>query len=293
MAVRWVPWMLLALSTPALASPECAPFVEQDLRELVARSKAAIDADDVVSHGALFRELQARLPCLEAQVPKEAWAEFLVGMAVVEFALGRSWEPPLRTALGIHPSVTRDYGPPEIREYPLPEGGQSGTATLAAGAVYFVDGVVVTTAPSLDGLHVVQRLEGGSWTTEVLLDEPFPAEWIAAPPPPVVEPPPAQVVEPRPPGHPRSGRGLFATGIVMCTLGSLTGGGTYWIGHGGGIFTKGQADALEVINVAGWTLAGTGLVVGVVGLGASRASPGQPPVAVDAGPGGLQVRGRF
>ena len=123
MVVRWIPCsMLLALTAPALAAPTCEPFSEEDFRELVARSKAAIGADDVVGHGALYRQLQAQLPCLEVQLPKEPWAEFLVGMAVVEYALGRAWEPPLRTALEVYPLVVRDYGPPEIREYPAPEG---------------------------------------------------------------------------------------------------------------------------------------------------------------------------
>ena len=119
-------------------------------------------------------------PCLEGPVPIDAWSDFLVGFAVVEYAMGREWEHALDTVLRVKPTVSRSYGPVEVRNYASGVEFEPAEArALPTDATFYLDGVQITREPDLGKIHIVQRELAGVWTTFVLLGETFPDEWRA------------------------------------------------------------------------------------------------------------------
>ncbi|MBT3224139.1 MAG: hypothetical protein HN348_34155, partial [Proteobacteria bacterium] len=198
--IRWC-LALVALSWSTIGHADCTVFTEAGFRELNQRAYDAIAIDDVVGHGALYREIQQNLPCMNEQLPKDAWAEFLVGLAVVEHAMGRKWADPLSTAIGIHPTVKRDYGAPEIREFTGMEPKQTGKQ-VPLDAIYFLDGVATTKIPELRGTHVAQRFKEGKWTSRVLFDEQWPGDWIEEEEPEPDPEPTKPGKKPKPPKEP-------------------------------------------------------------------------------------------
>lgn len=175
----------MALAVDAQAA--CSALTAQGFEGFVGDAMSAIDDDDLVRHGAVFRAMQEQLPCLDSQVPTDAWAEFLVGFAVVEYAMGREWEHAMDSALRIHPSVPREFGPVEVRSYASNlDLEPAGNPALPTDAEFYVDGKQVTREPALGKLHIVQRKKDGVWSTFLLQGQPWPEEWKA--PKPVVEP---------------------------------------------------------------------------------------------------------
>lgn len=169
----------LLLAAP-LAQAACSELDAEGFEGFVDDAMAAIDDDDLVRHGAVFRAMQEQLPCLDERVPAGPWSEFLVGFAVVEYAMGREWAEALDVAIRIHPTVGRDYGPVEIRSYASDVVLEPADAPeLPTDATFYVDGQPVTREPALGKLHIVQREKDGVWTTFLLLGEPWPAEWKA------------------------------------------------------------------------------------------------------------------
>jgi hypothetical protein len=149
-------------------------------KKLVDDAMAAIDDDDLVRHGQVFRAMQDQLPCLDEAVPVDAWSTFLVGFAVVEYAMGREWEQALDAVLRVSPDVERSYGPVEVRNYASgvdfqPEGARA----LPADAHFVLDGVPISVEPALGKLHIVQRELDGVWSTFLLQGEDFPDQWKA------------------------------------------------------------------------------------------------------------------
>ena len=182
---------------------DCAPLPEAGLRDLVAEAKAAVDRDDLVSFAEARRNLFHDLPCLEGPLPVDAWARFLLDEAVVGYALGEGWEAPLGTALTLT-DLPRAELPQELRDWVAVPRPAVGAGSLAEGA-FLLNGRLLDSVPDLTGVHVVQRQEGGLWTTRVLRDTPFPDDWRA----PAVVPAPAPVPLP-PVAHPSRQEGPTA-----------------------------------------------------------------------------------
>jgi len=145
---------------------------------MVKASETAINQDDAYKHKTLMAEFLRSLPCVETQLPKDAWAQFLVSEAIVRYASEQDWKNALNTALNVWPDV------PGVPEFILDEWGPEAPkgpldTPTPAGTTLFLDGVLVTRPLMLTGLHIVQRLRDGKWDTRLLEDENWPAEWFA------------------------------------------------------------------------------------------------------------------
>ena len=101
----------LTLAGPAAAEPPtCAPLEQTEFRSLVLDAQAAIDRDDAALHATIVEEILERVPCLRFAPSPRLWSEFLVGVAIVEFASGGDWQTTLGAALRIRPTVDRGVG---------------------------------------------------------------------------------------------------------------------------------------------------------------------------------------
>ena len=166
---------LLGLGSPAWAV--CEPLGAGEIGLMLEEANEAIDDDDLVRHGQIYRKLQSSLPCLEEQLPSKLWAEFLVGLSLVEFAMGREWEVPLEVALGVYPTVQRSFGPPDIRNFIPTATSDEDNPALPTDATYYLDGIRIEREPNIVGLHIVQQLKNGVWNTRLLQRQPFPEDW--------------------------------------------------------------------------------------------------------------------
>jgi len=161
------------------ASAQCVSFGEGEFRTMVESSQKAIDQDDAYKHKQLMVEFIRNLPCLEMQLPKDAWAQFLVSEAIVRYTTGQDWAAALNTALGIWPDVP---GVPAfiLEEWGPEAPGPSVKQDIPEGTTLFLDGVLVEDQyPSLRGLHVVQRLRDGEWEAHLIENGSWPPEWFA------------------------------------------------------------------------------------------------------------------
>ncbi|MEQ1508716.1 MAG: hypothetical protein ABMB14_41195, partial [Myxococcota bacterium] len=235
--------MILALWSVSAARAACpVPFTEIELRSLVAQSKQAVFDDDPLGHKRVFAEFLGRVPCLDHQLPRDAYAQLLLDEAIVRYVGKASWEQPLGTALtifqdlpGVPKYLTEGYLPP------LPF--RRGDAVRPDDAAIFVDGVLVTTPeiPVVPPEHIVQVWRDGDWHS-VYLDESHPAippEWIAPKPKEVIE-----VERPDTAWKP-SGRGGIGVSFGIAVANQLVDfPGTYLpdsnaVGGAGGIVTAG------------------------------------------------------
>jgi hypothetical protein len=280
--------LLLALiSAPTAAWAACpAALDDTGFRSQVDTAQEAIDSGDVIAHGAAWRTLQQTIPCLEGPVSAEDWARFLVGYAVVEHALGRDWQPALRTALRIDPDVPRDYGPEALRTWtPTP---RAEPATSLVEGVW-VDGTPARTAPVLEGPHILQRRAGTGWTSVVLTDAELPSDWAAPRSAVVPDPVPAVVPAAPEPRTRRPGAALRITGWSLAGLGAVGGAATWAYSRpairdsdGDDAWTEDEVQVVRVGNMASWGLCGAGVAVAVVGHVQKPR-----PVTVSVGPGGV------
>lgn len=166
---------------------DCAtPFGEFELRGLVDASEGALFNDDTLTHKQLFAEFTSRVPCLDHQVPKDAWAQLLLDEAIVRLTAKATWQPLLEAALQIFP----DLKVPKyvLDQYVRPPPQKYTDTTIPPDVTLFVDGVLQPRVPVLFGEHVVQIWRDGRWRS-VFLDgsAPFPAEWLVPKPKEVVE----------------------------------------------------------------------------------------------------------
>ena len=173
----------LVLGCALLASPvaaaQCVSFDEGEFRTMVESSQKAIDQDDAYKHKQLMVEFVRMLPCLEMQLPKDAWAQFLVSESIVRFTTDQDWRAALDTALEIWPDV------PGVPAFILEEWGPKApgpprTLDIPEGTTLFVDGVLVEETPELSGLHVIQRLLDGEWESRLVEDGEWPSDWFEA-----------------------------------------------------------------------------------------------------------------
>lgn len=174
-------WALLVAPT-ALAVPDCEPLGEDAFRALFLDALAAIDRDDAALHAAIVQEVRGRISCLTFAPPPRLWADFLVGLAVVEFSQGGEWEEPMAAALRIRPNVDRlvSGAHPINRWEPPPIPGEDGGA-VPDGVAFYVDGQPSDRLPPTTGLYLVQKEDEGyfetRWTREAGLD----MGWVTAP----------------------------------------------------------------------------------------------------------------
>jgi hypothetical protein len=157
---------------------DCDPLSADGFQEIVNSANAAIDGDDLVAHARHYAALRKQIPCLEVAVPIEPWAEFLIGLAIVERATGHDWESHLATALTIFPDVGRSKAPAAIRDFAPGDPSTDGEALLTDGDFY-LDGQKIDHASELRGIHIVQRVTKGAWQSRLLQDASYPDEWMA------------------------------------------------------------------------------------------------------------------
>jgi hypothetical protein len=165
------------LGVSASSHAACEPLGAGEIGVMLEQANEAIDDDDLVRHGQIYRQMQASLPCLEEQLPSKLWAEFLVGLSLVEFAMGREWKIPLEVALRVYPTVQRSFGPPEIRNFVPTAQNTDDNPLLPTDSMYYFDGVRIEREPNIVGLHIVQQLKNGVWNTRLLQRQPFPEDW--------------------------------------------------------------------------------------------------------------------
>jgi len=168
--------MVCMLASQA-ASAQCVTFGEGEFRAIVEASQKSIDQDDAYKHKQLMVEFIRMLPCLEIQLPKDAWAQFMVSEAIIRYTTGQDWRGALNTALGIWPDV------PDVPAFILDEWGPEAPGAplnveIPEGTTLFLDGVLVERPAALKGLHVVQRLRDGAWDSRLVEDGTWPEEWF-------------------------------------------------------------------------------------------------------------------
>ena len=212
-AVRIVAFSVLALSASEGAWAQCTSFNEAEFRAMVESSKTAIDQDDGYKHKTLMAEFMRSLPCIKAQLPKDAWAQFLVAEAIVRYTTDQDWDNALNTALGVWPDV------PGVPEFILNEWGPKApnppmVKPIPAGVTLFLDGVLVDRPLMLSGLHVVQKLQDGQWDTQIVEDKNWPDPWFAEVVPLDDNGDPIATPEPQPEG-PIEVAGRAALGILV------------------------------------------------------------------------------
>ncbi len=154
-------------------------FTEFEVRTMVRESSEAVDRDDALTHKRLWSELLARVPCLDAQLPKDAWATFLINEAIVRNATREpDWEGPLATALQILPDQSNvpDF---LIQQFSPPPPPRSSGVEVPADAALFVDGVLLREVPVLQGEHVVQLWRDRRWRSALVIGTTPPADWLA------------------------------------------------------------------------------------------------------------------
>ena len=168
--------VLISFSTRAHAA--CTSLDAAGFEQLTADAEAAIDDDDLVRHGQVYRSMQEQLPCMDEKLPIDAWAEFLVGYAIVEYAMGREWEHALAVAVAIKPTVAHNFGPDEIQNYvPTAYFVDDSQPPLPDDAQIYLDGVPMKYERELGKIHIVQQFKNGVWNTRLLQDTPFPEDW--------------------------------------------------------------------------------------------------------------------
>jgi hypothetical protein len=213
--------MLLVRIATAHAQDCATPFSEFEVRALVDASEGALFNDDLLTHKQLFAEFVRRAPCLNQQLPKDAWAQLLLDEAIVRFTAKGVWQPLLETALQIFPDLEV---PKYLRDQHVrPADQKYGEAPIPEDATLFVDGVLQPRIPLLVGEHVVQVWRDGRWRS-VYLDgaTPFPAEWLVPKPKEVIE------VEKVDGAWVPVGRGAVGVGFgVLVTNQFVEGEGTY------------------------------------------------------------------
>ncbi|MCO4745981.1 MAG: hypothetical protein KC912_14395 [Proteobacteria bacterium] len=180
MRVLLLLWAVVC-SPLAHAASDCEPLQEEAFRTLFLDALAAIDRDDAALHASIVEEVRGRIECLTFAPPPRLWADFLVGVAVVEFSHGGEWEGPMAAALRIRPNVDRlvsgahplnRWEPPVQSEVwpPAPE-----------GVVLYVDGELSETLPPAGGMYLVQKEEEGWFETRWLHGEAVDPAWVSAP----------------------------------------------------------------------------------------------------------------
>jgi hypothetical protein len=277
--------LLWAAQALAMNCPD--PFTVEEFRALVEEAERALDYDDVMAHGMTWTRMKENLPCLEEPLPKDDWARYLIGYAIVRHATGDAWRAPLRTALTIDPDIERDYGDDDIRLYPVPPEEEMRGLELAPGESFLLDGLVIPVAPPfLEGPHILQ-MAGSPYKTRLVIDRDFPMDWLAMPEiEPVEEPEP----EPEPVAVPEvartPGKGLLLTGAGLGALGLGAGIGTWVLATSEDNWTnETRFDTLTTVNAVGWTAAGLG--GGLVAFHLVRGA------RISAGARSVHLSGRF
>ena len=173
--------MLLAPS-PALADKTCTDIDEPTFRGLVLQSQAAIDRGDAVLQREILNEISAVMPCLTFSPPPRLWADYLVSVAIGEFASRGEWQPWMTTALHIRPMVDRGVSSahPLSKWEPEPVPEEDG-GPVPPHVILFVDGLPATRLPPPSGVHLVQRRDGKWWKTLVLINSSPSQEWLETP----------------------------------------------------------------------------------------------------------------
>lgn len=171
--------VILALAFASGAERTCgdAQYGVEDFRSWVADADQALSDDDLIAHGAAYRAIQDKLPCMVESIPGDAWAEFLVGLAVVDHASGDPWQDALSTALLVDPDLDRSWLQPELQAFAPMLPSDLGDP-FPSDERHFLDGSRVKGLPSLSGIHIAQREYADVWESELIVDQRYPQRWM-------------------------------------------------------------------------------------------------------------------
>ena len=283
-------FLFIGVLTPTTALGQCASMPAEQLEQQLARANDALNTDNLIEHGAAVRQIRAALPCLDERLPVVPWSEFLVGLAIVEYTLGREWSPYLDTAYRINVNLSVTYGPPDIRQH-LPKKSVSEVRLVRDDAEYYLDGLPLKEVGQLKGLHIAQRTSNEQWETVVLDDMAFPETWLL---PQVAAPESSVVTKPSPTQAnvrdkvPRGG-GLMLVGSAMTAAGALGVATTFAMSRVVEEPTTNQVNGLKAANLGSWGVAIAGAGLGVTGVLLSSQSTIELRVSTQQ----ISVRGTF
>jgi hypothetical protein len=174
-------WLLLQAAHGQ--DPACAELLhEHELRALVERSTAALFDDKPQGHTVVYDEVTQKIPCLDHQLPKDAWAQLSLNEAIVRYVAREDWQPILSRALTIFPEL-EDVPDYLLAEWVRPAPPHDSRLPIPPDATLFVDGVLTPRVWELVGEHVVQVWRDGRWSSVLLRPgEPFPEAWLVPKP---------------------------------------------------------------------------------------------------------------
>jgi hypothetical protein len=236
---------------------QCNTTSEADLQQRLEQANQSIEQDDLIGHGAAVRSIKESLPCLTDTLPTKPWADFLVGLAIVEYALGREWTSHIDTAYRIDLNLSLNYGPPEIRQY-LPQKTISEVRRIKQDATYYLDGIPLQEIGSLTGLHIVQRNAGDEWETVVLESAPFPEKWLS--------PTKTTLANTPAPAKASSGKGLLISGSALTAAGAVGIASSFALSRTTENPSSGTVSTLKAVNLGSWGVAFLGAGLGITGV---------------------------
>ena len=285
------PVILLAygLLFPTYALGQCSSDASKQLDDALIRANNALSTDDLIEHGAAVRDIKATLPCLNQPLPTTSWSEFLVGLAIVEYTLGRDWTSYLDTAYRINVNLSVQYGPPDIRQY-LPKKIISEVRSVHNDATYYLDGLPLNEVGDLVGLHVAQRQDASSWETRVLDNDSFPDHWLQPKPAPLEDAADsANIATATPPQRLPRGSGLLVVGSAITAAGTLGIATSFALSRTVETPTESQVSNLKAVNVSSWGVLVLGAGLGITGVVVSQRSA----LELRPTPFGIQLHGRL
>ena len=177
-------WAFLSAWAGPGSEPACTPLDEESFRSATSSARSRLDAEDLDAFLEEQRALEARLPCLSFVPEPEAWATWLVDVAVVAYFRGEDWQSPLATALQIAPDIDRGVGPRHEIATWSPPPAVAPAGPVPRGAELFVDGRPAERLPGPGGLHLVQLRDARGLRSLLLRDAPVPLELLRVAEPP-------------------------------------------------------------------------------------------------------------
>ena len=161
----------------AWAGSDCAPLDEEAFADAVAAVHRLIDDEALGTFELVQDAFEVRLPCLTFVPAPEAWARYLVDVAVVSHHNGGDWQRPLATALAVAPGTPLGVGPRHPMAAWTPPEPSDPPGRAPEGVALFVDGVETARLPAR-GIHLVQVRTATGLRSVLLRDEPLPDHWL-------------------------------------------------------------------------------------------------------------------
>lgn len=176
--------VLLGARGASAAEPACVPVEPDFLARAAASGRDYLRKDAILAFEALWAEVQAAVPCLTGPVPTDALASLVLDAAIVEDARGRPPQDLLEAVAQMSPTVLAERGSrtgrPALKDAPVGSRGPAFAAPKGAEGRLWLDGAALPATFHLDGVHVVQLVVDGAWTSAWVADGVPPDWWRGA-----------------------------------------------------------------------------------------------------------------